>query len=399
MTATRIARAATLAAATALWVFLASLLWRTTVPAHLRLPPVDEHAAFGAGLVRDARRFERFLDWEWVGGTVAGLIAYVVMVVRGRTLAPRTGLSPVNAGIVLGLVTLTVVWAVELPFSVAGNWWERRHGISRETYAAELFGALERLLVITAIGFVALAIVLLLAQRFGRRWWIAAAPIVAAIALGIQFVAPYVSAIGTHPVRSALLRSAIRTLEQREHLGKPVVRVEDVSGTTTAANAFAVGFGPAKHVFLWNTLLNGGFTHRQVRVAIGHELAHLARNHPLRGVAWFALFETAILAAVAVVADLRRPEQVPLALLVVAVAQLAILPLTNTISRRYETEADWIGLDATRDPTAARGLFIGFVRTGHSDPSPPGWVHLLLDDHPTPLQRVELARAWEARNR
>jgi STE24 endopeptidase len=208
-----------------------------------------------------------------------------------------------------------------------------------------------------------------------------------------------VSAIGTHPVRSILLRSDIRTLEQREHLGKPVVRVEDVSGTTTAANAFAVGLGPAKSVFLWNTLLDGGFTHRQVRVAVGHELAHLARNHPLRGVAWFALFETAILAAVAVVADLRRPEQVPLALLVVAVAQLAILPLTNTISRRYETEADWIGLDATRDPAAARGLFVGFVRTGLADPSPPGWVHVLLDDHPTPLQRVELARAWEARNR
>jgi Zn-dependent protease with chaperone function len=399
MTATRIARAATLAAATALWVFLASLLWRTTVPAHLRLPPVDERTAFEAGLVHDARGFERFLDWDWVAGTIAALIAYGVMVLRGKTLARKTGLSPVNAGIVLGLVTLTVVWAVELPFAVAGNWWERRHGISRETYSAELFGALERLLVITAIGFVALAIVLLLAQRFGRTWWIAAAPIVAATALGVQFVAPYVSAIGTHPARSALLRSEIGTLEHREQLGKPVVRVEDVSDTTTAANAFAVGFGPARHVFLWNTLLNGRFTQRQVRVAIGHELAHLARNHPLRGVAWFALFETAILAAVAVVADLRRPERVPVALLGVTVAQLAILPLTNTISRRYETEADWIGLDATRDPEAARGLFVGFVRTGLADPNPPGWVHVLLDDHPTPLQRVELARAWAERKR
>jgi STE24 endopeptidase len=399
MTATRIARAATLAAATALWVFLAALLWRTNVPAHLRVPPVDERTAFGAGLVHDARRFERFLDWDWVAGTVAVLIAYTVMVLRGKSLARKTGLSPVNAGIVLGLVTLTVVWAVELPFAVAGNWWERRHGISREGYAAQLFGALGRLLVITAIGFVALAIVLLLAQRFGRRWWIAAAPIAAASALGVQFVAPYVSALGTHPVRSALLRSDIRILEQREHPGKAVVRVDDVSDTTTAANASAVGFGSGRHVFLWNTLLDGRFTHRQVRVAIGHELAHLARNHPLRGIAWFALFETAILAAVAVVADLRRPERVPLALLVVAVAQLAILPLTNTISRRYETEADWIGLNATRDPAAARGLFVGFVRTGLADPSPPGWVHVLLDDHPTPLQRVELARAWAARNR
>ena len=399
MTATRIARAATLAAATALWVFLALLLWRTTVPAHLRLPPVDERTAFGARLVHDARRFERFLDWDWVAGTIAALVAYSVMALRGATLARRLGLSAVNAGIALGLVTLTVVWAVELPFGVADNWWERRHGISREGYARELLGAAEQLLIRTVVVFVVLAIVLLLAQRLGRNWWIPAAPVVAAIALGVEFVAPYVSAIGTHPVRSAALRRDIRMLEQREHPGKPVVRVQDVSGTTTTANGSAVGFGPAKHVFLWNTLLDGRFTHHQVRFAVGHELAHVARNHTLRGVAWFALFETAILALVALIADLRRPERVPLALLTVAVAQLAVVPLVNAVSRRYETEADWIGLNATRDPAAARGLFVGFVRTGLQDPSPPGWVHVLLDDHPTPLQRVELARAWAEQNR
>jgi len=79
---------------------------------------------------------------------------------------------------------------------------------------------------------------------------------------------------------------------------------------------------------------------------------------------------------------------------VIALAQLAILPLQNAISRRYEREADWIGLNGTRDPAAARGLFVGFVRTSLQDPSPPGWVHVMLDDHPTPLQRVEMASAW-----
>jgi STE24 endopeptidase len=398
MTATRIARAATLAAATALWVLLASLLWRTTVPAHLRLPPVDERNAFGVRLVHDARRFERFLDWGWVAATIAILVAYSVMAVRARTLARTLGLSSVNAGIVLGLVTLTAVWAVQLPFVLAGNWWERRHGISRESYTAQLIGAFEHLVLIIVVAVVALAIVLLLAHRFGRSWWIAAAPVIAAIAVAVQFVGPYVSALGTQPVRAPWLRADIGALEKREHPGNPLVRVEDVSGTTTAANAFSVGFGPSKHVFLWNTLLDRRFTHDQVRFVVGHELAHLARNHMLRGVAWFALFATAILAAVALLVDLRRPELVPVALLVVAVGQLVLLPLTNTISRRYETEADWIGLNATRDPAASRGLFVGFVRTSLQDPSPPGWVHVLLDDHPTPLQRVELARAWAMRN-
>jgi STE24 endopeptidase len=85
-------------------------------------------------------------------------------------------------------------------------------------------------------------------------------------------------------------------------------------------------------------------------------------------------------------------------LLLVALLQLALLPVRNAISRRLETDADWIALGATQDPAAARGLFVGFVATSLQDPSPPGWVHAFLDDHPSALQRVELARAWRLRS-
>ena len=375
------------------------MLWRTTVPAHLTLPHVDERTAFGSALIADARRFERFLDWDWVAATLAALAAYSVMIGRGRALATRLGLRPVNAGIVIGLATLTVVWTAELPFGVAANWWERRHGISREGYASDLLGAWGTLLTSTAVATVVLALVLALAQRFGRKWWIAAGPALALVLLALEFAAPYLTSLGTQPIRSRALRADIRTLERREDAGSPPVRVEDVSGTTTAANGFAVGVGPSERILLWNTLLDRRFARAEVEVAVAHELAHLVRNHVLRGVAWFALLVLPVLAATAFVADLRRPAAVPLALLVVAVAQLALLPLQNAIARRYEREADWIGLSTTRDPNAARNLFVGFAKTGLQDPSPPGWAHVLLDDHPTPLQRVELTRAWREQNR
>jgi STE24 endopeptidase len=96
---------------------------------------------------------------------------------------------------------------------------------------------------------------------------------------------------------------------------------------------------------------------------------------------------------------LRQPAHVPLGLLVLAAVNLAVLPVRNEISRRYETEADWIALTATRDPGAARGLFAGFSAESLQDPTPPAWVHAFLDDHPTVLQRIELARAWAERGR
>jgi STE24 endopeptidase len=148
---------------------------------------------------------------------------------------------------------------------------------------------------------------------------------------------------------------------------------------------------------IWNTLLDGRFTFPQVRFVLAHELGHLAHDHILRGVAWFALLLLPVLALVAYTTNLRRGSAVPLALLVLALAQLVLLPVQNAISRRIETEADWTALNATRDPAAVRGLFRGFVVTSLQDPSPPGWVHVLLDDHPSPLQRVELGAAWRLR--
>ena len=364
----------------------------------LHFPRLDERAVFGAALVRRGQDFERFLVWDWLAGTLVALAGYAFVVVRARPLAQRLGLRPVNGGIVLGLLTITVVWAVSVPFALAATWWERRHGLSRESYAAALFAQWAQLLGLAFATLVLLGIVLLYARRLGRRWWIAAAPTIVALGLLVQFVQPYLATIGTKPPRTPELRAAIARLEKREHAGSPTVRVAHVSGRTREANAFATGFGPSARIVLWNTLLDGRFPAAQVRFVIAHELGHLTRNHILRGVGWFALLLTPVLALVAYATDVRRAAAVPLALLLLALAQLALLPVRNAISRRIETEADWIALNATRDPAASRGLFTEFVATSLQDPSPAGWVHVLLDDHPSPLQRVELARAWAARN-
>ena len=59
--------------------------------------------------------------------------------------------------------------------------------------------------------------------------------------------------------------------------------------------------------------------------------------------------------------------------------------------------ADWVALQTTKDPAAAQGLFRAFTSTALSDPSPPTWAYVLLDTHPTIEQRIEMARAWQAR--
>ena len=98
---------------------------------------------------------------------------------------------------------------------------------------------------------------------------------------------------------------------------------------------------------------------------LAHELAHHSQRHLPEGLGWFALF--AIPGAWILMRTTRgrggmgAPAAVPLALLVVAVFQLATAPLANHISRRMEAEADWKALQVTRDPAALEGLMLGLL--------------------------------------
>src|SRR6476620_3148626 len=342
MTATRISRVATLAVAAVVWTLAAALLSRTKVPADLRLPQLDPRSVFGGGAVRAGIRYERFLDYAWLLGTIVSLAALVVMVRRGPRLARSLGLGPVNAGLITGVIVTTVLWALSLPFDFAAAWWERRHGISTEDWGTVIYTPWEGLLATTFGTAIVLAVFLLLAKRYAQNWWIGGAAFLLALGFAAQFALPYVSRYGTHPIRATKLAAAVKQLETREHAGHPPVRVEKVSDRTTAANAYAIGLGPSSSVFIWDTMLDGRFTPREVRFVVGHELAHHARLHLWKGLAWGILIGIPLLAAVAFVTGrrggLRNPANVPLALLTLVVLQLAITPFTNAVSRRYEAE-------------------------------------------------------------
>ena len=46
------------------------------------------------------------------------------------------------------------------------------------------------------------------------------------------------------------------------------------------------------------------------------------------------------------------------------------------------------------DPSAGRETFRSFTRIDLAQPSPPEWSYVLLDDHPTVIQRIAMTKAW-----
>jgi STE24 endopeptidase len=84
---------------------------------------------------------------------------------------------------------------------------------------------------------------------------------------------------------------------------------------------------------------------------------------------------------------------------VTVLLQIAVTPVQNVVTRRYEAEADWIALQTTRDPSSARDVFIDLAETSQADPRPPTWAYLLEGTHPTITQRIAMANAWAVRHR
>jgi STE24 endopeptidase len=80
-------------------------------------------------------------------------------------------------------------------------------------------------------------------------------------------------------------------------------------------------------------------------------------------------------------------------LLIAFVLLLLATPIANAVSRRYEAEADWIGLETTRDPEGAKRFFADLAEAGVRDSSPPRWWTLVFGTHPTLAERVGMADA------
>jgi STE24 endopeptidase len=391
------------ALAVAGWIVAGVLLLQTSVP-DLSLPSIDPSDYWSKHELDRAETFSLFLSVLYLLGTVAVIVALFVVAVWAPGFARNTGLGPVGAGIIVGMITLVIVWAVDVPFRLAEQWWYRRYDISDESYLAWLFSPWAELASAAVLGLFLIAVTMALARWIGRWWWVAGAPVFIALAAFFAFVYPYLDPAEQRPISSApALAARLPAIEERTGAGPTDVRIAHVSDFTSLVNGYTAGLGPTERVVIWDTFLDGRFTDDQVMVVIAHELGHVASSHIWKSLAWYALFAFPLAFGVAELTRRRggmgEPGNVPLAALILVILSFGLAPVNNAITRRYEAEADWIALQATRDPGAAQKLFVQFVGTDLEDPTESWWEKQLFGSHPSVADRIAMTQAWEARNR
>jgi STE24 endopeptidase len=354
-----------------------------------------------ATTVERAQRYETFFRYEFAASQLVLLGVLVLYARYGIRFARESAAGRIGTGMLLGMIGLALVWVSQVPFRLAEIWWARRYD---QTDGGYLEGLFENWLALGAeflfVSF-ALAVVMALAGRFPRRWWLGAAPVFVGLGALFAFVLPYL--FPTEPLRDARLSADAAAYARAQGVEPIPVRVEDVSDYTNAPNAYAAGLGPTKRIVFWNTMLDGRFGDGEVRVVLAHEVAHHSRNHILEGLAWYALFALPGAWLIAVATRRRGgmadPAAVPLSLLVLVVLNLVSLPVYNAVSRHMEQEADWVAHETVDDPDAAADLFANFTIESLNDPDPPRWSYLIFDSHPSVRERIAMAEAWRQRER
>ena len=343
------------------------------------------------------------------GSVVLGLTragAAVVTAMRSRLRA-----WPVQVVFAAGAVTL-VVQLLQLPFAAWSESVLRRYGLSTQTWASWAADAAKTWAVTTVFAAVGLLMVVGLARRFGGWWFLPGALAGAVLLLGSSYVYPVaVEPLFNDfkPMASGPLKTSLLDLANRDGVDVDEVLVADASQRTTMLNAYVSGFGSTRRIVVYDTLLRGTPA-AQVRLVVAHELGHADERDVLVGSSIAALGTAAAIVALALLlrsrALLRRagarsagdPAVVALVLALAGVAALLAAPLQNLLSRHIEARADVHALDLTRDPATFIAMQRRLARTNLADLDPPLFSYLWFASHPTPPERIALARRWSHEN-
>jgi STE24 endopeptidase len=385
------------------WAVSGALLWRTEVP-RLALPELDVRDYFSADALERSEEFRRVSRPLFLASLAVQLGVLALLVWKAGALAEALaglGRGRIRTGVLVGLAAMLALWLAALPLAGTSHWWRRRHGLSEQGYGDWLRDQAVSLGVGAVLALVAVVGAMWLATRLGGSWWLAGAPALVAIAVLFVLAQPLVIQPlfnRFEPLPDRELAARVEALAARMGVDVEDVLVADASRRTTTPNAYVAGIGPTRRVVFYDTILDGRFSERELLSVTAHELAHVGRRHLWKGLAWFALLAVPGVWLLARLTEARgglaEPRLVPLALATAFLFVLVTQPLQNVVSRRYEAEADWLALEATRDPDSAVALDRRLVLTSLADPDPPPWITYWLGTHPPPIERIAMAEEF-----
>jgi Zn-dependent protease with chaperone function len=267
------------------------------------------------------------------------------------------------------------------------------------------------LVVLAALLAVLVAPLLALVEALSTPLWVAGGwLVVIAFLLGTQILYPRVIAPlfnDFERVEAGDLRDGIERVFDRAGFDLEEVYTMDASRRSTQLNAYFAGFGRAKRVVLFDTLVDR-LEEPEIESVLAHELAHWKFNHIWKQLATVALQIGVVLAVLGALLStdalydmFAMPADATYAGLFVGLLAVYPLleltaPLSNRLSLAHEREADTFAVEVMGDSEPMADALAGLARENLANPFPHPYYAAFNYTHPPIPERIRYVTRTDA---
>ncbi|MGA7752051.1 MAG: M48 family metallopeptidase [Candidatus Sulfotelmatobacter sp.] len=293
-----------------------------------------------------------------------------------------------------------------------GYFREHKYGLLNQTFGLWMRDQFLGLGVGLVLGAILMVPLFGLVRRLGKSWWLWGAALTIVFFAFVSLIAPvYISPLFNEykKLENAKIKDPILSMARANGIPATDVYEFDASKQSNRVSANVSGFGSTQRISLNDNLLNR-CTLPEIETTMGHEMGHYVLNHAYKGlvmfgvvvVIGFAFMNWGIAYALArwgarwEVRGITDVAVLPLAVIAFSLFFFLMTPVTNTITRTMEFEADMYGLNAARQPDGEANVDLMLGEYRKMDPGPV--EEFIFFDHPSGRTRITAAMRWKAEN-
>ncbi|MBC7413596.1 MAG: M48 family metallopeptidase [Herminiimonas sp.] len=295
---------------------------------------------------------------------------------------------------------------IDLPFDYYRQFvLEARFGFNKMTLPLFITDMVKNTLIGAAIGLPLIWVILVLMEKSGDLWWLYAWIVFSTFQLLMLALYPTVIAPLFNkftPLADESLKSRIENLMGRVGFASQGLFVMDGSKRSAHGNAYFSGFGAAKRIVFFDTLL-ARLAPEEIEAVLAHELGHFKLKHIVKRIVMMFGISLAFLALLGflktqlwfytglgidpLVVASNDAMALILFMLTLPVFTFLLSPLTSIGSRKHEFEADAFAATHTRSQDLVSAL-VKLYEDNAATLTPDPIHSAFYDSHPPATVRI-----------
>ncbi|WP_340645228.1 M48 family metallopeptidase [Phenylobacterium sp.] len=355
---------------------------------------------------------------HWVllwAALVTALTAWIVLK-TGILVKVRNGIESKKSRPWLAVAAVVVVDAViegllTLPWSAYADWWRQKsYGLTDQAFGGWLGETLTMMVISMVMTLLLASGVYALMRRAPKTWWAWGGGLVAVAFMGIMVISPvFIEPLfNTYtPAPAGPVRDTVVTMANANGVPSDKIYVYNGSKQSNRYTANVSGLFGTARVAMSDTMFKQGADIAEVKGVVGHEMGHYVHMHAIWLASAFGLLALGLffvvdrlfapvarLVGAKDVTGIADPAGLPVIYIIIAVVGLLATPITSSISRLAETDADKFSLERFNEPD---GLAKALVKTiEYRAATPSRLEEVMFYDHPAVGSRVRMAMDWKA---